>query len=172
MKVLFLLFVLFAAADPTYFAQTKSTENTIRLDEGKTGETAAAADMAWLAGSWTGTGLGGVSEEIWSRPSGGVMMGAYRLIKEGKPVFYEMLLLMESEGTLLLRLKHFTAAFVGWEEKDKSVDFKFVKKYGSRMYFSGLTFERKNGKKLNIFLALRQKDGTVREELFVMKRAD
>ncbi|MEK7856832.1 MAG: DUF6265 family protein, partial [Acidobacteriota bacterium] len=153
-------------------AQSKHTENTLKLDEGKTGENASAADMAWLAGSWSGNGLGGVSEEIWSRPSGGVMMGAYRQIKDGKPVFYEMMLLVETEGTIVLRLKHFHANFVGWEEKDKSVDFKFVRKEGNRMYFSALTFERKSSKELNIFLALRQKDSTVREELFTLKRID
>ncbi len=172
MKLLLILFVLLTAFSDPAFAQSKHTENTLKLDEGKTSENASAADMAWLAGSWSGTGLGGVSEEIWSRPSGGVMMGAYRLIKDGKPVFYEMMLLVETEGTIVLRLKHFHPNFVGWEEKDKSVDFKFVRKEGNRMYFSGLTFERKSSKELNIFLALRQKDSTVREELFTLKRID
>ena len=150
--------------------QTKNTQNTVRLDEGRSGERAAIADMSWLTGSWTGTGLGGQSDEIWSQPSAGVMMGTYRLIKDGKPVFYEMMWLLESEGTVVLRLKHFSPDLVGWEEKDKTVDFKFVKKERNRAYFSGLTFERKNGKELNIFLALKQKDGTVREEVFKMKR--
>lgn len=172
MKAVFLLFVLFATFDHSIFAQTKNTENTVKLDEGRSGESASIADIGWLAGSWTGNGLGGVSEELWSRPSGGTMMGTYRLVVHGKPVFYEMMLLLETEGTIVLRLKHFHPNFVGWEEKDKSVDFKFVKKDGSRMYFSGLTFERKGQKELNIFLALRQKDGTVKEEVFTMKRVD
>lgn len=167
----FVLFVLFGDI-PSIFAQTKQTDNTIKLDEGKTGEAATVADIAWLAGNWNGTGLGGVSEEIWSKPSGGVMMGTYRLIKDGKPIFYEMMWMVENEGTIALRLKHFHANLVGWEEKDKTVDFKFVKKEGNRFYFSGLTFERKGGKELNIFLALRQKDGTVKEEIFTMKRVD
>lgn len=106
--------------------------------------------MEWLAGGWTGTGLGGVSEEIWSKPAGGIMMGTYRLIKNDRPVFYEMMLLMEREGTLVLRLKHFNPEFVGWEAKDKSVDFKFVKKDGNKLHFSGLTFEQAGKKDLNI----------------------
>lgn len=172
MKVVFLFFVLFAAFEVRTFAQTRHTDNTVRLDEGKTGGPASIADISWLAGSWSGTGLGGFSEELWSRPSGGIMMGTYRLIKDGKPVFYEMMLLLETEGTILLRLKHFAPNFVGWEEKDKSVDFKFVKKDGNRMYFSGLTFERKSKTELNIFLALRQKDGSIKEEIFTMKSSD
>lgn len=172
MKTVFVLFILIGAYTDLGLAQSRHTDNTLKLDEGKLSEPALAADMSWLAGNWSGTGLGGVSEEIWSRPSGGVMMGAYRLIKDGKPIFYEMMLLIETEGTIVLRLKHFHPNFVSWEEKDKSVDFKFVRKDGNRMFFSGLTFERKGSKELNVFLALRQKDGTVREEMFAMKRID
>lgn len=151
--------------------QIKNTENTLKLADGQTGEKAVIADIAWLAGNWIGTGLGGVSEEVWSKPNGGTMIGVYRLIKADKPVFYEMMLMLESEGTLILRLKHFNPSFVGWEEKDKSVDFKFVKKDEKRAYFSGLTFENTNAKELSIFLALRQKDGTLKEEAFKMKRS-
>src|SRR5687768_11650964 len=48
--------------------------------------------MAWLRGAWEGEGLGGVSEEIWSEPRGGVMMGMYRSLKQDQPVFYEFLM--------------------------------------------------------------------------------
>lgn len=36
---------------------------------------ATLAAVGWLEGHWLGDGLGGVSEEIWSPPRGGVMMG-------------------------------------------------------------------------------------------------
>jgi len=98
------------------------------------------------------------------------MVGTYRLVKDGKPVFYEMMWLLENEGTLILRLKHFNPDLTGWEEKDKSVDFKFVKKDVKRLYFSGLTFEQASKNELNIFLALRQRDGSLKEEAFRMKR--
>ena len=50
------------------FAQFKNTENTLKLTEGQKSEKATIPDAAWLAGSWRGTGLGGFSEETWSRP--------------------------------------------------------------------------------------------------------
>lgn len=170
MKKLFAVSLLTLAFWATASSQVKGTENTLRLGEGQTSAAASIADVAWLAGNWLGTGLGGVSEEIWSRPQGGVMMGAYRLIVKDKPVFYEMMMLTEKEGSLALRIKHFDPSFVGWEEKDKSVDFKFVSKDGKRIYFSGLTFELVDSKNLKIYLALKQKDGSVKEELFTMKR--
>lgn len=151
-------------------AQVKNTENTVKLAEGQTSPKATLADVAWLAGNWIGTGLGGVSEEIWSKPAGGAMMGVYRLIVDGKPVFYEMMWLIEQEDSIVLRLKHFRPDLVGWEEKDKTVDFKFVGREGNRLNFSGLTFDRVDSKNLKIYLALKQKDGSIREELFEMKR--
>lgn len=151
-------------------AQVNNTENTLKLADAKASPKATISDMEWIAGNWLGSGLGGVSEEIWSRPQGGVMIGTYRLIVNDKPVFYEMMMLTEKEGSLILRLKHFDPAFVGWEEKDKTVDFKFVSKSSNRVYFSGLTFERTNSNELRIYLALKQKDGSVVEELFTMKR--
>ena len=161
-----IVFVLWLPA----FAQTKNTENTLKLAEGEPVGKATIADMAWLAGAWTGEGLGGISEEMWSKPAAGAMVGTYRLIKEGKPVFYEMCWIVEQEGTIALRLKHFNADLTGWEEKDKTVDFRFIKKDGKRIYFSGLTFERVGDSELNIYLALKYKDGSVKESVFKMKR--
>src|SRR5436190_19333601 len=68
---------------------------------------ATLASVAWLQGHWEGEGLGGVSEELWSPAAGGVMMGMYRLLKDGKPTFYEFLMLVEENGTFAMKLKHF-----------------------------------------------------------------
>jgi hypothetical protein len=170
MKLIRIISVALMVFTSSLIAQVKHTENTLKLAEGQPSGPATLADISWLIGAWAGTGLGGVSEEMWSRPASGVMMGMYRLIKDDKPIFYEALWVMEEGGTLVMRLKHFHPNLVGWEERDKTVDFKFVKKDGKRMYFSGLTFDSSGPKELSIYLALRQKDGSVREEIFKMKR--
>jgi hypothetical protein len=132
---------------------------------------ATLSDIAWLQGHWTGEGLGGVSEEIWSPANGGVMMGMYRLLKDGKPVFYEFLMLVEENGTLAMKLKHFNPDFSGWEEKTGFVTFKLVAVEPRAVHFSGLSFYREGDNELRIYLRLRDKDGKTREELFRMKRA-
>jgi hypothetical protein len=114
--------------------------------------------------------LGGVSEEIWSPPAGGAMMGTYRLLKDGKPLFYEFLLLVEEGGTLNLKLKHFNPDLTGWEEKGDFVDFPLVALEERAAHFDGLTFERQPDGTLHIYLLLRGKDGAVREEAFRMRR--
>ena len=132
---------------------------------------ATVAEMAWLAGRWTGDGLGGRTEEIWSPPDAGTMMGTFRLIRDDKPVFYEFLTLRHTERGLAMQLKHFHPDMIGWEEKDKFVEFLYVGRDGDRYHFECLTFVRSGDDNMTIYLALRQKDGSVREAKFVMKRA-
>jgi hypothetical protein len=107
-------------------AHERLTEHTFKLSAGKQSPAATIADMAWLAGHWTGEGLGGLIEEVWSPPRNGVMMGMFRLVRDGKPIFYELLTLAEERGSLTLRLKRFNADLTGWEEKDKTIDFPFI----------------------------------------------
>jgi hypothetical protein len=162
-----LMILLFSAIAA---GQVKQTENTFKLADGQRPDKASISDMEWLAGTWKGDGLGGDSEEIWSRPKGGIMMGMYRMTKAEKPVFYELLALSESDGSLLMRLKHFNPDFTGWEEKDKTVDFRYIKKDGKRIYFEGMTFEPVGTDALNVYLAIRQKDGKVEEAVFKYTR--
>lgn len=51
---------------------------------------AAAADLAWIAGCWAGTGNSG-SEEQWMKPGGGMMLGMSRTVKGGRAVFHEFM---------------------------------------------------------------------------------
>lgn len=150
-------------------AVEKKTEHTVRLAEGEAPEGATVEAMAWLAGRWTGPGLGGQTEETWSPPEAGVMIGTFRLIKEGKPVFYEFMMLSVTERGLVMRLKHFNPDMTGWEERDKFVEFRYVRTAGNLVQFEGLTFRRDSDHRLTIFLALRSKD-VVREETFEMTR--
>jgi Domain of unknown function (DUF6265) len=151
-------------------AQEKLTERTFRLKAGEKSPPAAIADMAWLAGRWVGEALGGVSEEIWSEPRAGAMMGMYRLVRDGKPIFYELLTIVEANGSLMLRLKHFNADLTGWEEKLKTIDFPLVTKGERAIHFDGMSFHPKGNDALTVYLAINQKDGSVREETFTYKR--
>jgi hypothetical protein len=147
------------------------TPNTLTGSAELPSPRATLQDMTWFAGHWTGAGLGGMCEEMWSEPAAGAMMGMFRLVKEGKVVFYEFLTLVEHEGSLLLKLKHFNPDLSGWEEKADFVKFRLLKVEPEAAYFEGLTFKRIGRDKLDIFLALRNRtDGVVREEKFEMNR--
>lgn len=148
-----------------------STPNTLRLAEGAARPAARVADLAWLAGQWTGEGLGGRIEETWSTPDGGAMVGYFRLLKDGKPVFYEIMTLLETDGSVEMRLKHVNADMTGWEEKGDFVTFKLVKHDETGAYFSGLTFRRVSPDVMEGYLALRNRStGAVTEEKFTYRR--
>ena len=149
-------------------AQEKQTEHTLKLAGAKP-EAATVQDMTFLAGRWVGEALGGESEEVWTPPRGGVMLGMYRLVRDGKPIFYELFTLSEHEGSLIIRLKHFNADMTGWEEKNDVKTFRYVGRRGRVVHFEGLAFEP-DGDALRVYLAIGQKDGGVKEETFRYRR--
>ena len=151
-------------------AHEKQTEHTIKLAPGEKSPPATLAAMKWLAGHWSGEAFGGVGEEMWSPAQAGSMMGMYRLIRNGKPVFYEFLTVIEENGSLMLRLKHFNADLTGWEEQNKTIDFPLVavEKNGA-VHFAGMSFHPK-GDTLTIHLAIQQKDGAIGEQTFLYTR--
>lgn len=144
------LLVLLPAVAP---AQTKNSENTLKLDAGASSPPAQIEDLAWLAGYWRGEGLGGESEEIWGQPIGDRMLGVFSLSREGSLVFSEAMSLVEEGGSLVLKIKHFSRDFTGWEEKDDFVSFPLVRLGEQEAFFSGLTF-RRQGDQLEAFVVL------------------
>ncbi|HEU4779782.1 MAG TPA: DUF6265 family protein [Steroidobacteraceae bacterium] len=139
------------------FAAEPLTRHTLELAGGEFGAPARLTDFNWLVGRWSGAGLDGINEEQWSAPAGGAMMGMYRLIKDGRVAFYELLTLGESGDTLLLTLRHFHPDLRGWEERDEAVRLPFIKAEAGRFYFEGLTMEPR-ADTLTIYLAIDRKE--------------
>ncbi|QHJ14026.1 hypothetical protein FX988_04308 (plasmid) [Paraglaciecola mesophila] len=102
---------------------------------------------------------------------GGSMMGAFKLVVEDQVQFYEIETISQVNDTLMFRLKHFNKDLTGWEEKDKTVDFKLVKVTDNKVYFNGLTLERINDNEINIYVAIEQ-EGNTTEEKFNYKRVE
>jgi hypothetical protein len=108
-------------------AQSRQTPNTLTLSASAPRPKATLADLALLVGHWKGGFLGSTAEEIWLPPAGGSMFGAARLYKDTEVVFYEVLIAVEEEGSVSLKLKHFHPDLKGWEEKNETVTFRLVK---------------------------------------------
>ncbi len=146
-------------------------KNTVELTPGAARPKAAIGDVAWIAGHWKGEALGGISEEIWSGPLAGSMMGSYRLVKDGKVAFYELITIVEESGSLAVRLKHFRGDLTGWEEKDVVRSFPLVKLEKDAAYFDGMTYRRLPDGALESFVLIRHKDGKASEERFLYRPA-
>ena len=164
-----------AAASDEAVGVSSITDHTLRLAEGAAPPAARVDQISWLAGIWLGEGMGGAAEEAWTPPSGGSMVGVFKLLSPGdgepSPRFYEMLAVLETGDTLELRLKHFDPDVTGWEEKDDFVSFPLVKIEPDAVYFRGLTYEKKGDDGLVVYLAMKTKDGT-REVEFTFSRRE
>ena len=125
---------------------------------------------SWLAGRWVGEGLGGHVEESWTPAAGGQMIGHFQLVKGGKPVFYELMLLDAQPDGLRLRVKHFNADFTAWEDKAVWHSFEPLSVEPDVLKFKGLTLKR-SGSDLLITVTLRAKDGTVTDHPLKLRRA-
>lgn len=123
-------------------AQSTNSEHTLRLDAGTSSPPASIEDMAWLAGYWSGDGFGGHCEEFWGAPLGDRMIGAFSFRRDEQFIFSEATMLVEEEGSLVLKIKHFHPDFTGWEEKNDFVSFPLVRLGEREAFFSGATFRR------------------------------
>ena len=142
------------------FTNGISQNNTLKFDKDAISPKATLQDAAWIAGHWKGEAFGGITEEIWSPPLGGSMMFSFKLVNDGKVVFYELGGIREIGGTLIFQLKHFGNDFKGWEEKDETVDAKLVKVEENRIYFDQFTFEKISNNEINIYVVIEENEKT------------
>ena len=150
-------------------AQAGHTEHTLR-DDGSERPAASVAEVAWLAGQWTGVGLGAVAEEVWLPAVGGAMVGVFRLAGGDRVQVYEIMTLVEEGGSLVLRLKHFNDDLTGWEAADETVDFPLLRVVPDTLWFDGLTIAREGGSRMTVWVALESR-GEVSEGEFRYRRA-
>lgn len=132
------------------------------------GTTASLDDFRFLVGHWRGEALGGVAEEVWLEPSGGAMVGTFRLVKDQKAAFYEIFTIAEPD--LTLRLKHFHADLTGWEEREEVVTFPLVRVEDGEAVFEGLTLRLLPDGRLRATVETRGRDGSTGELVFVYER--
>lgn len=145
------------------------TEHTYSLEEGEARPAASLDDAAFLVGSWTGTAFGERMEESWSSPTGGSMVGTFKLFDGDEPAMYELMLLTVEDGTLVLKVKHFNADFTAWEDKPDYVSFKLVAVREGELHFGGLSFYQRSEDRLDGYIVMRYGD-EIREQHMVYER--
>jgi hypothetical protein len=59
----------------------------------------------------------GDEEEYWSQPMGESMVGTFRVVKDGKAVFYEFWAIEVEDGKAIFKMKHFDLGLLGWESR-------------------------------------------------------
>lgn len=145
-----------------------ATANTWWLRAASPRPVAKLAVAGWLRGQYVGTGLNGDIELSFLPPRAGAMIGSFRLMRNERTEFSEHLQMIEVDGSLHLRVKHFTPEFVGWEDKDQYFTFRLVEVRDDELRFEGLTYRRTDDG-VQIFIAMRS-HGELREQLLSLRR--
>jgi hypothetical protein len=139
---------------------------------GFTSPPATVADASWLIGQWSGVGIAGAeAHEDWLPPSGDTMVGTFvQETPEGGIMFTEHMYLMEHEGSLVVRLKHFNPDLTGWEEKDGMVTFRLLAAEPCALYFSALTYRCDGDRGLVVAVRMKSDKPEPQELLFWFQR--
>lgn len=148
------------------------TAHTFSLTEGEERPAATLEDASWLAGSWTGTAFGGRFEAVWNPPSAGSMVGLYKLFDDEGVRFYEILLMTVEDGALSLKVKHFSADFVAWEEKPDYHTFRMVKVEPDALHFGGLSLYRRGDDAIDGYIVMRKDDEITEHHLAYTRRPE
>lgn len=166
------MILLALAAVPARAAggQQALTEHTITTDSTSPAPRARVADVRWLEGRWRAPALGGLTEETWQRAGPHALVGMFQAVRDDAVMFYEIFTLVEEDGSLVLKLKHFNGDLTGWEEKDAAVQFRLVRVEPDALYLDGLTYRRTGNDALTAFVAVRHRDGSVEELAFPFQR--
>lgn len=171
MRMVFIFVLVALASASALAAQTPLTANTLTLDDPAKMPSASVEEFAWMGGHWMGEFLGGMAEEVWTPPLGGSMLGTFKLVRSDTASLYEIMALVEENGSVVLKLKHFNPDLSGWEEKDEHVAFPLVKLEENAAYFDGLTFQRISDDTLQGYLVMKTAEG-VNEASFTYRLVD
>jgi hypothetical protein len=140
------------------------------------------ASVAFLAGRWLHVDGEGATEEHWSAPRGGAMMGMFRWDQpDGSPVMFEILTITSEGADTVLRLRHYSPKLVAKEDKDKAMTLKLAEHGPRKVVFaaaenggmlSKIVYHCPTADELNISVQFAPgENGEAREPLeFVLRR--
>jgi hypothetical protein len=152
------------------FCKAAQAQEVLKLKDGMTQQKTDISKLSWMVGRWKGTAFGGDCDELWMPAADNSMQGICRIYDKGKLQFTEyMNIIQESDSTLSVKLKHFSADLSGWEEKAEWTTFKLIKTEKQTAYFSGLTYQRTKNK-LVIKLSMHDKEKEWTEEMVFYKK--
>lgn len=143
----------------------RETEHTLYRHAWADPTMAKLTDVAWLAGRYEGKAYGGNPCQLTlTDPLADAMTGTFAYAQDGKVVFTEHFTIAEKDGTLILRVRQFNEDLRSSEPNPEHAPKRLVKVEKDAVYFNGRTFRKGKGGGLELFVAARNPDGSVRED--------
>jgi hypothetical protein len=119
-------------------------------------ETARAADLAWMTGTWAGPLGDQTLEENWTQPQGGSITSLIRFTGGGETSMIEMIVIEEEGESLVFRVRQWSPGFVPRTAEPQTM---FLAEIGERRVrfeatqpgaFQSLTYSRPTAESFNI----------------------
>lgn len=147
-----------------------AAQNT-RSSNGDASPAASIDSLAWLAGSWVGTGMGSDVTETYSAPLGGRITGHFAMADgKGGIAFTELVDYVPVGRSIAYRVRHFDPDMTGWEDSTrKPVMFPLVAVEKNRWFFDGMTVERMAADAMTMWVRI-TKNGNTTEVPFRFTR--
>lgn len=129
-------------------------------------------DLAFLSGTWATRSEWGDMEQHWSAPMGNSLMCVYRCVKDGRVIFYELMLIEQTAEGPVMYLRHFSPGSVAWEEKDKPWEYPLMflehghARFERKDRKTALTFRRTGPETLRVILERQDEEGRWVEDVF------
>jgi hypothetical protein len=78
---------------------------------------ATISDAQWIVGEWRGERDGQIAGEAYATPVAGQITGLFYEARAGKLALMELSQIVERDGGIVFRYRHFNPDFTGWEDK-------------------------------------------------------
>jgi hypothetical protein len=143
------------------------SEKVLTWTEGAAPAKASIADVRWMEGEWEGTLESGMQQHTVFSPVSGHMPGFTRAWgPDGAIWFYEINDLVEADGSLEFRVKHFSGELAGWEGKDQFIRHRLVRIAAQELYFDGITIIKEGPDHFTVFVRI--SDGERKGQIVVV----
>ncbi len=129
-------------------------------------------DLAFMKGNWFVKHEWGDMEEYWGEPLGNNMISNYRCVKNGKVVFYEFVVIEQSDSVPVMILRHFNAGSIGWEDKMNPHRYPLISLTKNKAVFKSndgtikLTYELAGDDQLDVLLEEKNKEDKLEATVF------
>lgn len=122
-------------------------------------------DLSFMGGTWFQHHKWGDMEEFWGKPMGNCMVCSYRCVKDNKVLFYEFVVIEQTDSVPVMKLRHFKPGNIGWEEKDQPREYPLINLSKNKAEFAAsdkslfMTYERLDQHNMDIQLKEKNKNG-------------
>lgn len=113
-----------------------------RYNAGSKPVPASIGDVRWLEGHWIGKMPEGRVDQYFLPPAAGQMPSFVRSLNDKGIIFYEIASFVERDGTIFIRLRHFTPDLIGWEDRSGAIERPLLAIEGGNLFFDRASFIR------------------------------